>query len=321
LKCLLKNPANRFQSIAQLESALNGSAEEKSATGTAPVRAANAQRVVSAPPTARLVTPSVMPVPTQRRGIPAIVWVLLGAVIVLGALGVLNGIAKKMAAAEMIPPPAELPAPVPPDFAYLGSPPKTEVAVSKAKPADAEPSPATRHADPGSELTVAPYTNFKPEIAKNKSTPYPKSERQPPEVFPRMETGPVRKKPSADAAARILRQDATARKQAATRNAQAAPSAANSTPAEKPATIGASYLWVGRFQREARAHEAERKIAALGLPAAVVAKHGDSGDFYIVYSGPYLNDKIAGAMQQLEAKGFSNVRAVALSLVGKSASK
>ena len=325
LKCLLKNPANRFQSIAQLESALNGSAEEKSAIGTAPIHAANAQRVVSAPPTARLVTPSVTPVPTQRRGIPAIVWVLLGAVSVLGALGVLNGIAKNKAAAEMIPLPAELPAPVPPDFAYLSSPPKTKGAVSKAKLAHADPSPATRHADPGSELTVAPYTNFKPEIAKNKSTPDPKSERQPPEVFPRMETGPVKKKPSADAAARVLRQDASARdaarKQAATRNAQAAPSAANSAPAEKPATTGASYLWVGRFQREDRAHEAEKKIAALGLPAAVVAKHGDSGDFYIVYSGPYLNDKIAGAMQQLEAKGFSNVRAVALSLVGKNANQ
>ena len=325
LKCLLKNPANRFQSIAQLESALNGSAEEKLAIGTAPVRAANPQRFVSAPPTARLVAPSVMPLPTPRRAIPAIVWVLLGAVIVLGALGILNGISKKKAVAEMIPPPAELPAPEPPDFAYVSSPPKTEGAVSKVRPADADPSPATRHADPGSELAVAPYTNFKPEIAKNKSTPYPKSERQPPEVFPRMETGPVKKKPSADAAARILREDANARagarKQAATRNAQAAPPAANSTPAEKPAATGASYLWVGRFQREDRAHEAEKRIAALGLPAAVVAKHGDGGDFYIVYSGPYLNDKIAGAMQQLEAKGFSNVRAVALSLVGKNANQ
>jgi serine/threonine protein kinase len=321
LKCLLKNPANRFQSIAHLESALNSSADEKSAIGTA----TKAQRAASAPPTARIATPSVMQVPIQRRGIPAIVWVLLGAVMVLGALGVLNGIAKKNAAAAMLPPPADLPTPVPPDFAYLSSPPKTEVAVPKAKPADAEPSPATRQPDPGSERTVAPYTNFKPEIAKNKSTPNPKSERQPPEVFPRMETGPVRKKPSADAAAKILRQDAdarvAARKQAATRNAQDAPSAANVTPAEKPSTTGASYLWVGRFEREDRAKAAEKKISALGLPAAVVAKHGDNGNFYIVYSGPYLNDKIPGAMQQLETKGFSNVRAVSLSLVGKNANQ
>ena len=68
LKCLLKNPANRFQSIAQLESALNGSADEKPAIGTAPARAANAQRVVSAPPTARIATPSIMPAPAQRKG-------------------------------------------------------------------------------------------------------------------------------------------------------------------------------------------------------------------------------------------------------------
>src|SRR5580693_7911570 len=90
LKCLLKNPANRFQSIAQLESALNGSADEKSAIGTALARAANAQRVAGAPPTARIATPSVMPVQAQRKGTPAIVWVLLGAVMVLGALGVLK---------------------------------------------------------------------------------------------------------------------------------------------------------------------------------------------------------------------------------------
>jgi Protein kinase domain/SPOR domain len=324
LKCLLKNPANRFQSIAQLESALNGSADEKSAIGAAPARAANAQRVAGAPPTARIATPSVMPVQAQRKGTPAIVWVLLGAVMVLGALGVLKGIAKKNAAAEMLPPPAELPAPVPPEFAYLSSPPKTEAAVPKAKPADAVPPPATRQPDPGSERMVAPYTNYNPEIAKNKSTPNPKSERQPPEVFPRMETGPVKKRPSAEAAARILRQDANAgaaRKQAASKNAQSAPSAASSTPAEKPAATGASYLWIGRFEREERAKAAEKRISALGLPAAVITKHGDNGDFYIVYSGPYPNDKIPGAMQQLETKGFSNVRAVSVPLVGKNANQ
>ncbi len=323
LKCLLKNPANRFQSIAQLENALNGSAEQNLAGAAAPVGAANAQRVVSAPATARMATPSLMPAATPRRAIPAIVWVLLGALMVLGAWGVLNGIAKKKAAVEMIPPPAELSAPVPPDFAYLGSPSKSSVAVSRVKPADAVPPEATPHANPGSERRVAPYTNFKPEIAKSNASPAPKSETEPHEVFPLVKKGPVNR-PSPDAAAATLRADAArngGKKPAGQKAVQAEDAASTpaATAASTPAAPGASYLWVGRFQREDRAHEAEKKIVALGLPAAVLAKHGDKGDFYVVYSGPYLNDKIAGAMQQLEAKGFSNVRAVPLPLAGKSA--
>jgi hypothetical protein len=320
LKCLLKNPANRFQSIAQLESALNGS-EAQNPAAAATVRTASAQRVVSAPAATRIAAPSVMPAATPRKGVSPFVWVLLGAVIVLGALGMLNGIAEKKAAAEMIPPPAEFPAPVPPDFAYLSSPPKSAAVVSKPKPADQGPLHATPSAE--AERTVAPYTNFKPEIAKNR--PYAKAERQPPEVFPRMETGPVKKhfRPSPDAAAATLRADAAAKNAgknpAAKKPGQSAvaASAPPATAASSAAAPGASYLWVGRFQREDRAQEAEKKIASLGLPAAVLAKHGDNGDFYIVYSGPYLNDKIAGAMQQLEAKGFSNVRSVPIPLADK----
>src|SRR5580700_932264 len=325
LKCLLKNPVNRFQTIAQLENALNGSEGQNPASAASPVRAANVPRVVSAPATARSATPSLPPAATQRRGVSPIVWILLGAAMVLGALGVLNGIAKKKTAVEMIPPPAALPAPVPPDFAYVSSPAKSSAAVSKVKPADAEPSNSMSSADPGSELTVAPYTNFKPEVAKNNATPEPKSERQPPEIFPRMETGPVKKpfRPSPGAAAATLRADAAAKNSrknpAAKKSAQPAPSNSPVTGASTAETSKASYLWVGRFQREDRAKAAEKKISALGLPAAVLPKHGDDGDFYIVYSGPYLNEKIAGAMDQLEAKGFSNVRAVPLPLADKKA--
>jgi cell division septation protein DedD len=325
LKCLLKNPANRFQTIAQLENALNGSEGQNPASAAGPVRAANLQRVVSAPATPRIATPSLPPAATQRRGVSPIVWILLGAAMVLGALGVLNGIAKRKAAVEMIPPQAALPAPVPPDFAYVSSPPKSSAAVSKVKPADAEPSKLTSPADPGSELTVAPYTNFKPEVTKNNATPEPRSERQPPEVFPRMETGPVKRpiRPSPDAAAATLRADAAAKNNgknpAAKKSAQPAPPNSPVTGASTAGTSKASYLWVGRFQREDRAKAAEKKISALGLPVAVLPKHGDNGDFYIVYSGPYLNEKIAGAMEQLEAKGFSNVRAVPLPLSDKNA--
>jgi SPOR domain len=322
LKCLLKNPANRFQSIAQLENALNGSAGQNPAAAALPTRTANASRVVGAPATARVATPSLAPPAAQRKGTSPIGWVLLGALIVLGTVGVLNGMAKRKAAAEMIQPPAALPAPVPPEFAYVSSPPKSSAPVSKVKPEDVNPVEPTPHPDPGAELTVAPYTNFKPEIAKNHATPAPKSER-PAQVSPRTEVGPVKKtfRPSPDAAAATLRADEAARNAGKNSPAKksAQPSASNSpdTAASTAGTSRASYLWIGRFQREDRAKAAEKKISALGLPAAVLTKHGDSGDFYIVYSGPYLNEKIASAMEQLEAKGFSNVRAVPLPLADK----
>ena len=310
LKCLLKNPANRFQSIAQLENALNGS-EPQNPTGTVgPARAANVQTVVSAPVAARVATPSLAPPAAQRKGISPIGWALLGAFIVLGALGVLNGIAKKKVAMEMIPPPAPLPAPVPPDFAYVSSSPKSSHAVSKVNPADAEPSKASPAADPGSNRAVAPYTNFKPETAKNKSIPYPKAERQPPEVFPRMETGPVKKpfRPSPDAAAATLRADAAAKNAeknpAGKKSAQ--PSAATSTPAS-PAltgTTGASYLLIGHYIREDRAKVAAKTIDGLGMPTGVIPKHGLAGDYYVVYSGPFPNEQIAGAMKKLRDQGF-----------------
>ena len=140
-----------------------------------------------------------------------------------------------------------------------------------------------------------------------------------------METGPVRKRPSADAAARILRQDANAgaaaKKQAATKNFRAAPSADSATPAEKPSATGASYLYVKSFLREDRAKDAESKIEALGMPADVRQKHVGNEDVYIVFSGPYPNAQVASAMQKLEEKGFSNVRVVPLSPAGKKANQ
>src|ERR1700675_2330606 len=103
LKCLLKEPANRFQSIAQLEQALDGSEAQNPAAAAMPVRTANAQRVVSAPATARIATPTIAPAAMQRKGPSPIVWVLLIAVIVLGALGTLRGMANAWAA-DLIPP-------------------------------------------------------------------------------------------------------------------------------------------------------------------------------------------------------------------------
>jgi serine/threonine protein kinase len=304
LKCLLKDPANRFQSIAQLEQALDGSAAQNSAAA-APIRTANAQIVVSAPVPARIATPSAAPVDAQRRGPSPVVWILLIAVIVLGAFGILRGLANSRAA-DLIPP-ARLPAPVPPEIAYLSSPPKPVSIIATTEPLGPEPS---RVPD---ENAAAPVVPSKPAFANNETPANPQPEAEAPKGFSRKEGG-LRARPSAEAAAKILRNDdaasnATGKKQPKRNDVQPA--------APIPVATGASYLFVKSFLREDRAKEAVTRIEALGMPADVVQKHVGNADVFIVYSGPYPDAQIASAMQKLEEKGFSNVRSVPVPVGGK----
>src|SRR5271156_5489338 len=300
LKCLLKEPANRFQSIAQLEQALNGSeAQNLAAAGAAPVRTAGAQRVVSAPAPARIATPTIAPAAAQSKGPSAIVWVLLIAVIVLGALGTLRGMANARAA-DLIPP-ARLPAPVPPEIAYLSSPPKpVSIITAATEPSGPEPS---RSPD---EHTAEPAAASKPAFANNETPANPQPEAETPNGFSR-KGGGLRVRPSAAEAAKTLRNDDAASKTTAKRQS-AGKDAAPETPAT--AATGASYLYVKSFLREDRAKEAKTKIEDLGMPAGVVQKHVGNADVFIVYSGPYPDAQVASAMQKLEEKGFSNVRSV-----------
>jgi protein kinase-like protein len=302
LKCLLKDPANRFQSIAQLEQALDGSAQNSVAA--APIRAANAQIVVSAPALARIATPSVAAVATQRKGPSPVVWMLLIAVIVLGAFGILRGLANARAA-DLIPP-ARLPAPVPPEIAYLSSPPKPISIIATAEPLGPEPS---RVPD---ENTAAPVVPSKPAFANNETPANPQPEAEAPKGFSHKESA-VRARPSAEEVAKTLRNDeaaskATGKKQPKKNDAQPA--------APIPAATGASYLFVKSFLREDRAKEAVTRIEALGMPADVVQKHVGNADVFIVYSGPYPDAQIASAMQKLEEKGFSNVRSAPVPVRG-----
>jgi len=92
LKCLEKDPARRYQSVAELESAL------RSQSGTGFPTAALA-------PVASLNLPS----PKSKRTSP-ILWVLLGAFVVLAALAGLHWMVT-VKSAQTLPAPAQLPAP------------------------------------------------------------------------------------------------------------------------------------------------------------------------------------------------------------------
>ena len=71
-----------------------------------------------------------------------------------------------------------------------------------------------------------------------------------------------------------------------------------------------SYLWVGRFEREERAQSVAKKIQDLGLSVTVVPRHGLTGQFYIVVTGPYGPERVESAMDYLKTQGFSDVRLI-----------
>src|ERR1700691_5563336 len=167
LKCLEKDPARRFQSIAALETGLRSGA-----TAMAPVRppdtasTTNANRISTG--LLRAASAAAIPQPEPRRTSP-LVWILFGVVLVGGALEGLHWLGV-LQAARLISLPAAAPPPTPPDFAYaIPAPPPVVPAAAEVKAAAAKPV---------THVKVPAPEGVKPAA---------------PDVFPRMETGPARK--------------------------------------------------------------------------------------------------------------------------------
>ncbi len=261
LKCLEKDPERRFQSVADLESTLQSPAPAMSAAH--PISAAVATSRASSGHLRAAV-----PVKPATKGRSALAWVLPSLAVVLAALSGWHWLAV-VKASEKIPPPAASPAPTPPDFAFeIPAPPPPAPKVEEV-----EPPPAKAEAS-------APPPVKSPAAAPAKANPTP------PEVFPRMETGPGRKKFQPPA------------QKSANQN--------NSSAAVKPLT----YLWVGRFEREEKAQSTAKKIEDMELPAIVMPRHSAAGEFFAVFCGPIETNKVSFVMQRLEEKGFSNVHKV-----------
>ena len=69
-------------------------------------------------------------------------------------------------------------------------------------------------------------------------------------------------------------------------------------------------MWIGRFEHEDKAQGTAKKIEDLGLPVVVVPRHGLTGEFYVVLTGPYGPERIESAMDWLKTQGFADVRLV-----------
>jgi hypothetical protein len=144
LKCLEKEPEKRFQSIADLETALQAqrvpSTTMLAAAAPAAVASVNAGRGTA------FGTSGISRPPATRPGkrVSPVLWAALAVAAVLLVLGGVRS-AKIQRTAAAIPPPAPLPAPRPPEFAFenparpIAQPPAAPAPVAKPKPAAAKP--------------------------------------------------------------------------------------------------------------------------------------------------------------------------------------
>jgi len=258
LKSLEKDPARRFQSIADLESNLRSAASVAPPPRTPASAITNANRVSTGLP--RAIT---APQPAPRRTSP-FVWVLLGALLVVGALSGLHwfGVVQ---AANQIQPPAAPATPKPPDFAYEH--------------------PAPTPVEPPEAESKAPSTKLAPVVHAKIPAPQP-AKPATPDVFPRMETGPLRK------------------------NYHAPTSNAAKGQESDSVITNSMYLLVGRFEREDKARAAAKKVEDMQLPASILPRSVSSVKYYVVYCGPIDAKRVGPVIERLEAKGFLNVRAM-----------
>jgi protein kinase-like protein len=265
LKCLEKDPAKRFQSIAELESSLRSGAPAAPLPRPLGTSTTNLTHTSTAVPRAAAAHTAI-PQPAARWTSP-VVWILFGALLVVGALSGLHWLGVAQAANRIAPPEPAAP-PKPPDFAYSIPAPPTVAPVAPvvvaAKTPVAKPAPVARAKTPAPEPA-------KPAV---------------PDVFPRMETGPVRKNFHA-----------------------ATPNSAKGLGSDSVVT-NSTYLWVGRFEREDKAQTAANKIEGMQLPAYIATRTFGSAKFYAVFCGPIDGKRVSGVTERLEAKGFSNVHQV-----------
>jgi len=287
LRCLEKEPSRRFQSIVQLEDALRASPAAPA------IRNLSAAALTEAPSRVAL-RPSVPLTLTDQsargaRYVSPLVWILLGAGLVLGSLAGWHWVQTENLMAAP-PPPAPLPAPQPPDFA-LQIPTVAQPATEQAAAADA-PAPASSDAKPSTPASVAATEPAKPapQAPADSARPSPLS--------------PASNRPGPRTQSSPRETPRTQEEQSADESSSLAAAAENP---EAP-----SYLWIGRFEREEVAQNTSRKIEDLGLPVMVVPRRNNSGKFFVVLSGPFDADRVQSVMEWLQTQGFTGIRKVPL---------
>lgn len=284
LKCLEKEPAKRFQSIADLEKALSA----PGITGSWPGLASGPAVAAGPTPVEHLRAARTAPIARGAKtpeggGLHPAVWLLWGALLVLAALAGARWVSITRTA-NLIPPPASLPAPPPPPFA-LRIPPRAATAAAATRPST--PGPAKTNAP--TELALpSPSTNLGVD-ASSRGKPARA------EIFPPVEL------PGKKSARQIELEKAPP---AVERRADKA-FGENKNSWSGPAN---TYLWVGRYERQERADNVVWRIKNLGLPVASFERQRQDQKFWVVIAGPFSAKRAPDVLDWLKAQGFREVR-------------
>ena len=167
LKCLEKDPAKRFQSVGELETALRSTRATGATAASAPVATTPTPAAAAAitpasglvkHPTAPTiaVAGTLLPATAKAKLTSPIVWVLVGAFLVLATLGGLRAMTV-VKAADQVPAPDMAPAPTPPEKAYVIPPrPAPQPPVVKESAAVSTKPPAPKPSSP----VVFPHVEY-----------------------------------------------------------------------------------------------------------------------------------------------------------------
>ena len=144
LKCIEKEPAKRFQTIGEVESVLRpqGTAPAATFVGAPP---ASVSSTHSTQATLPLPSPPLRSMPPPRKRVSPAVWVLLLVLVAIAAIAAERS-AQIRQAVVTLPPPAALPAPKPPAFAF-DIPPRQAAQPPTALPLPVAPKPVAPKAE------------------------------------------------------------------------------------------------------------------------------------------------------------------------------
>ena len=291
LRCLEKDPDNRFQSVAELESALlptaslGAGAPDPSAAAVS-MHAANSQVTASVPSLA----PASATAP-QRKQRSRVVTILLVVLLLFTVRVVWRhlflGPSGQSDSRDI----------------HLNTP-DVSVAITNGSVSIKEPEPPKPLTNPATKpAEVSPVSSppaASSAAAANRSTL--------PTKQPRNSSDAARASPGAE----VKSPRPVAAAPASSPSASSGVAALDGTVPEppQPAASTGGYIWVNRFPRQVGAQNAAKKIEDMGLSATVIPRHNpaNGAEFFVVLSGPFPKQKIESVLGQLKTNGFPLAR-------------